>query len=297
MSLIDRFYEKNNIYFIVTISTPLQIATEQDGFTIKKTGIWEYTIEFEHNNYDLVMILEKIGCLKNEISVPQQNCYRPDFLWIRFFRHLHALYSPPFHRPSKPPEHEYFTGVLKKKNLLRVLDMHRDKTGRAIQFSSFLCALQIFFYHQITNCEYCKVQILCYLPWIVGKNRVFADVIHVPVMGKTFFEVVDILQTERHTSAELYSVYCTYDTLSTWANVEKVDIPHFDICFSNFPTPLLLYQMSIIKKTIQFENSYVQIISNQNDDVLFNFVNNRHICPMNRKFYDLWNNLSHTLQH
>ena len=287
MSLIDRFYEKNNIYVIVKVSTPLQIPTKQDGFIIEKTGLWEYTIRFQHNNYDLVMILDKIGCLKQPMPISQQNCYLPDFMWIRFFRHLHALYSSPFYRPLEQPEYEYFTGILKKKDVTRVLDTQEAITGRKLRFSSFLCALHIYLYHQVTKCDFCKVQILSYLPWIQGKNKVFADVLHIPVLGKSIFEITNTLEAERYTNAELYSIYRTYDILSSLTNVEKIDLPHFDICFSNFPFPLLFYTMSIVKKKIQFENSYVQIISNQNDDIFFNFVNDLHTCPMKSVFYHL----------
>ena len=60
-----------------------------------------------------------------------------------------------------------------------------------------------------------------------------------------------------------------YKVLSQIVTFRPQQIPSFDLCFSNLPDPLDFYHVKITRKTLQFENVYLQVLCNQNDCLFF----------------------------
>ena len=267
MSLIDNFYKDFNIHFAIEFSTSFCFPKQVDGITIKRKGLWQYELQFSHSQYDLVGLLSKLEFLKNDQNdnSHQRKCIFPDIFNISFYRHYYSLQWKPA-KSFCPLSPLYFDTKMFPKNTLYTM-YEKIYKPMSIQFSTFLCGLEILAYFEITEKPYCKIQIINYLPWINGRNKIFSDV--QIISRNNFQDIVLQLQKNRLTPERLFEIYQKYDFLSQIMPYGPKEFPSFDVCFSNLPNPLFFYNVKITRKTLQFENAYVQVLCNQNNTIFF----------------------------
>jgi hypothetical protein len=266
-SLIDNFHKQCNIHFVIEFSTSFPFPKIVDGVEIKRKGFWQYELQFSHSNYDLVGLLTELEFLKKDYySDTQKKCIFPDIFGVFFWNHFHTLWSKPALHYCRSLPIYFDTKVIPKHNLYIIYESIYKPLS--VQFSTFLCALQIMTYFEITGKSYCKLQIMTYLPWVEGKNKIFSDV-QIISFSNSLQNIIIELQSKRISVERLYEIYQKYHFLSNLLSFPSQQIPSFDLCFSNLPFPLLFYNVKITKKTLQFENVYVQVLCNQNNNLYF----------------------------
>ena len=266
MSLIDNFYHDFNIHFVIKFSTSYSFPKKVDGILIKRKGFWEYELHFSHREYDLVGLLYRLEFLrKKKDEYQQRKCIFPDIFNLCFYYHYYSLQQNPAQSFCTQSPLYFHTISFPKKTLYTIY----EKTYKplSIQFSTFLCALEIVSYFEITKKSYCKIQIINYLPWMDGRNKIFSDV--QLISTNNFYNIVFQLQHNRLTPERLFEIYQKYNLLSQMISFRPKQIPSFDLCFSNLPDPLDFYNVKITRKTLQFENVYLQVLCNQNDSLFF----------------------------
>lgn len=272
MPILDNFYEKNNIYFTIRFSTSFPFKKNVEGVKINRTGIWNYELSFSHDHYDLVGLLEETGFLK-KVSMrkkEQKSCIFPDIFQIHFVSHFYNLFSnPTFPLVSNHPIYPDSFSV--PKHLLIGSFQQLKERIPNLQFSTFLYTMNVYVF-MMENCKKtCKIQMVYHLPDVEGKNKIFSDIVCIQVDCVDFETIANVIQRKRLSRFRVGEIYGKYNFLSNYVSEEIKTIPTFDITFSNLPNPLSFYDVSIKKKSVQFENIYLQFLCNHTENVFFCF--------------------------
>lgn len=276
MSLTDRFYRNHNLIITLKLKTKLK-ENDLDGCSLVKEEDDNYLITFSHQQKDGMTLLLHFY---KENRILNQNftlcSIDIDFLWIKFFQHLYNLKHPPyFNIPNSSLS--YVNIKIDKSSLFSIY----LKYGR-VKFSSFLCAIQVFNYFKITNCPFCKLQIIHYLPHIDGINKTFPDVLIVPTFN--FRQILRYIDTQRKTYIEMSNIYQKYNFFSNFISLQKQPPQFFDVTFSNLPYPIQIEDFQIQYKSLQYEKSYLNTLYNDTDDIFFSFVHDSSFEEMESSF-------------
>ncbi len=264
MSLLDSVFQEHPCSISLRISTSLPLpCIHQKELSIQRKGIWTYDVHFQHEAYDLVGLLQQLHMIRDDSSIDNvsYSCDCPDVLGFRFTKHFFRLLAS----PSRVPR----TSSLRYSNHV----VPRSCLPPDCHVPTCICAAQILAYHLMTNCSFCKIQILTYLPWITGRNKFFPDVLCIETPnGVSLQDIMTALKNQRHTRQQLYSMYQKYNLFSNFSVSSLSSFqPTFDICYSNFPEPLFFYHAEFTKKSLQSESSYLQTFQNHKQDVCFLF--------------------------
>jgi hypothetical protein len=204
----------------------------------------------------------------------QDNCHF-DFFFQNLFSHYYNLIHKPYvNIPNNSLSYENL--ILSKVYLKKIYS--KFKKGK---FSSFLCSLYVFIYFQLTNCDFCKIQIIHYIPQIKGINKTFPDILIIPTKNSTIFNIYNYIQNNRKSSNQIFNIYKKYNSLSYF--IKKFNPSLFDLTFSNMSIPIEISDIQFKFKSIQFEKSYLNINCN-NTDIFFSFVHDSSLNGFSIKF-------------
>lgn len=284
MSLTDKFYKHNDLIITLKIKTDLKDDTIDNCDIQKNTETNEYIITFSHQKKDGMTLILHYHVHNTDFTDPLCFCSMDiDFLCYKFFNHLHNLrHRPYFNIPNT--ELSYETIKIKKPSLFSIYLKYAK-----VKFSSFLCALQVFNYFQLTQCSFCKLQIIHYLPHIKGINKTFPDVLLVPTFN--FQQILTFIDTNRKSSQEISNIYQKYNLLSNFFSFKNQPPQYFDVTFSNLPFPIQVDHFEIQYKSIQYEKSYLNTLSNHKHCIFFSFVHDSSFDNMVESFYSILRNL------
>lgn len=283
MSLTDKFYKNHELYITLKIKTNIENEEFKDCHVETNENTNEYTITFSHQEKDGMTLLLHFYKYYDTITFPYLSPCNFDFLLFKFFHHLYNLkHKPYFNTPNT--NLSYSTIIISKYKLYSIY-LRYSKT----KFSSFLCALQVFNYFKLTNCSYCKLQIIHYLPTIHGVNKTFPDTLIVPTQH--FHQILNYIDTNRKTSSEILNIYSKYKFFSNFVSLKNQPPQYFDVTFSNLPYPIQIEDFQIINKSTQYEKSYLNILCNDKNDMFFSFVHDSSFDEMTKSFQSILQNL------
>lgn len=278
MSLIDKFYTQYDLIISLMVQSKkkimnienLHIEYQDDDF---------YIITFSHQKFDGMALL----LLFSNNSISASNDCHFDFLLINFFSHYYNLrHNAYLNTPNNKLSYENLT----VSNILLKKIYSKFKKGK---FSSFLCALYVFIYFQFTNCDFCKIQIIHYIPQIEGVNKTFSDILIIPTKNTTIFNIYNYIEKNRKSTTHIYHIYKKYNFLSRFAS--KFNPTLFDLTFSNMSIPIQISNIQFKFKSIQFEKSYININCNDKD-IFFSFVHDSSLDGFSVKFKNYINTLA-----
>ena len=139
------------------------------------------------------------------------------------------------------------------------------KKKKSVYFAALLCYT---FFKQSKTAPFCKLQIINYLPKIPEKNKLFPDVIIVPLSPKsTLDSIYNYILRKRKTKEQLWQIYSKYSLMSKLYSPENIDeyISYFDVTLSYLPYHLPISNLTVVSKSRQFEKIYLLITRNISD--------------------------------
>jgi hypothetical protein len=284
MSLTDRFYENNQLIITLKIKTELDTNNLENCSIVKNYDTSKYHITFSHQEKDGMTLILHFYKDNYILQRPTSICSMDvDFLFLKFFNHLQNLkHRPYFNIPNTKLS---YSSITIKKSVLFSIYLKFTK----VKFGTFLCALQVFNYFKLTDCSFCKLQIIHYLPHIRGINKTFPDVLIVPTLN--FHQIVMYIHHHRKTSREISAIYQKYNFFSNFISLKNYPPQYFDVTFSNLPYPVHIDDFEIEYKSIQYEKSYLNILCNHKDSIFFSFVHDSSFEEMENSFHQILQSL------
>ena len=284
MSLTDRFYENNQLIITLKIKTELDTNNLEHCSIVKDTEIKEYYITFSHKEKDGMTLILHFYKDNYKLENPTSICsWDVDFLFLKFFTHFNNLkHRPYFQVPNT--NLSYFNTKMKKSFLFSIYLKFAK-----VKFSTFLCALQVFNYFKLTQCAFCKLQIIHYLPHIKGINKTFPDVLIVPTLH--FRQILMYIHHHRKSSLEISNIYQKYNFFSNFISLKNQPPQYFDVTFSNLPYPVHVSDFGIKYKSLQYEKSYLNTLCNHEDFIFFSFVHDSGFVDLENSFHQILQNL------
>lgn len=284
MSLTDRFYENNDLRITLKIKTELEAENLENCSIVKNPETGEYKVTFSHKKKDGMTLI--LHFYKENYKLPDSPsiCHMDiDFLFLKFFTHLDNLRRRPYFNVPNT-NLSYFNTKIKKSFLFSIYLKYEK-----VRFSTFLCALQVFNYFKLTQCAFCKLQMIHYLPHIKGINKTFPDVLIVPTLN--FLQILMYIHHHRKTSFEISNIYKKYNFFSQFVSLKNQPPQYFDVTFSNLPYPLHIDDFEIEYKSTQYEKSYLNVLYNHKDFIFFSFVHDSSFQEMESSFYEILQSL------
>lgn len=283
MSLTDRFYKNNNLMIKLELQTKLQ-DTDLEDCLVEKREDGTYTITFSHEKKDgMTLLLHFYKGQEIDLNYHTICSIDVDFFWTKFFQHLYNLKHRPYF--NTPNTELSFKNIQIKKSTLYTIYLKYKR----VKFSSFLCSLQVFNYFKQTQCTYCKLQIIHYLPHIKGINKTFPDVLIVPT--RNFCQILTFIDKNRKSFFEISNIYSKYNFFSNFVSLEKQPPQYFDVTFSNLPFPIQVDNFKIKYKSMQYEKSYLNTLCNDKNEIFFSFVHDSSFDEMLKSFHQILNDL------
>lgn len=280
MSVIDRFFEKHEIIVrveIISENVNSLSLDENSLIKVSKTGNKNCIhCEFNHKDMDGVAFIQEI--LK-DFEIPFQassvNCFScvvPLCFFSKMFHHAKFSFIKPFLQYPNTKLHcvqkSYMLDFLKDKYKTIQKNHVPD-----LKFSTFLCSIPCFLYHQETLAKYIKLQIVHYIPMIEGNNKIFPDNILLELKTLStneknlssfdnFLKILKEIHAKRKSMLEIYQIYQYYRFFGSCASIPSNIIP-VDISFSTISIPLDYENFQFLSKSRQFEKCSMFAISNK----------------------------------
>lgn len=268
--MLDTFFEKNDIEMKLEFYYEEKLEETEE---VKKIGKNHYQICFLHSKKDGVQCI--LDLLKYRIGDDDTNCCCSFFTPSSFFFHYYRLQKNPFFTYfNERLYYDYFAYTIKK-NLLR---------KKSVYFAALLCYT---FFRQTRSVPFCKLQIINYLPKIPEKNKLFPDVMIVPLSPKsTLDSIYHYILRKQKTKEQLWEIYSKYSFMSKLYTPENIQdyISYFDVTLSYIPYHLPISNLVVISKSRQFEKIYLLITRNISD-FYFSFVMEDRFKDFAKKFY------------
>lgn len=269
VSLADKFFHQNDL--IIQLRVQCKNILVHEDLSIRCLAENVHVITFSHQKFDGMRLL-LLFCPSDTVLVQNSSCF--DFCLIPFFHHYRKLR----HRPYINVHHHSldYESLRLKTSTVKEIFPH----GR---FTSFLCALQVYTYSKMTHCQYCKLQIIHYIPWMEGINKTFPDVLIInTIRYSTFHEIYDYINKKRKSTQEIWSIYSKYRFFTHF--IYKMDPVLFDVTFSNLSIPIDVEDIEILFKSSQYEKSYMNVVHNNHDEIFFSFVHDSMLENFSQEF-------------
>ena len=205
--MLDTFFEKNDIEMKLEFYYEKELEETDE---VKKIGKNHYQICFLHSKKDGVQFI--LDLLNYKINDYERNCCFVLFTSSSFLYHYYTLQKNPFSKyQNKKLCYESFSYTIGK-NL---------KKKKSVYFAALLCYT---FFKQSKTAPFCKLQIINYLPKIPEKNKLFPDVIIVPLSPKsTLDSIYNYILRKRKTKEQLWQIYSKYSLMSKLYSPENID--------------------------------------------------------------------------
>lgn len=264
--MIDSFFKKNDIEFIIKLKTKEKLPISKKCFSVEKDI---YIIYFQHSENDGIEFLKK--CINYNIVI-EKNCCSIDFFWKNFFHYYRRIYTKPFF-DEKIEKLSYHNFSIEKKDI---------NFRKSLYFSALLC----YTFWKKTNASFCKLQIIHYLPWITEKNKIFSDILIVPLYENiTWLDIYNFLLQNHKTKQELWEIYKKFYFFSKFYPVEKISPNFFDISLSYIPFSFEISDFSILSKSLQFDKISACILRNKNN-YFCSIITENSISPFSTQFQE-----------
>ena len=171
--MLDTFFEKNDIEMKLEFYYEEELEETDE---VQKIGKNHYQICFLHSKKDGVQCI--LDLLNYKIDDDNRNCCCPFLTSSSFFFHYYTIQKEPFSiYPNESLCYRSFSYVIGN-NLRR---------KKSVYFAALLCYT---FFRQTKVTPFCKLQIINYLPKIPEKNKLFPDVIIVPLSPKSTLDSI-----------------------------------------------------------------------------------------------------------
>ena len=270
--MLDTFFEKNDIEMKLEFYYEKELEETDE---VKKIGKNHYQICFLHSKKDGVQCI--LDLLNYKIDDNDINCCCPFFTSSSFFFHYYTIQKNPFSTYANEGLcYKSFSHTIEK-SLMR---------KKSVYFAALLCYT---FSRQSKLAPFCKLQIINYLPKIPEKNKLFPDVIIVPLSPKsTLDSIYNYILRKRKTKEQLWEIYSKYSFMSKLYTPENIQdyISYFDVTLSYIPYHLPISNLAVISKSRQFEKIYLLITRNMSD-FYFSFVMDETYSYFPNEFHKL----------